>query len=242
MSNSRSIANQPMSNKDLKKIKIGVYQLVPNQNNTAKFVEKGYVKYGKNFDDEVLKLDFLKNENIKFKVDSDRVRFNEEIYFQFYKDNVASTYMSMTDRIPIFHCSVMYQKKILMGNLFNIYLFFKIDDAKSIKSFKELTSNNLKGKFEFIIEFNNRKEELPFENFTTYQDLIKDLIELLSTDVMTEIINSELDKKGEERVKQYGKVDDYIIPDKVVNFEELVKKYEESNGNMDEIEKIYNSF
>ena len=241
MSNSRSVANQTISNKDLKKIKIGVYQLVPNQNNTAKFVEKGYVKYGKNFDDETIKLDFLKSEDIKFKIDSDRVRYDDEIYFQFYKDNVASTYMSMTDRIPIFHCSVMYQRKILMGNLFNIYLFFKIENTKSIKSFNELTSTNLKGKYELMIEFNDRKEELPFENFVSYNEMVKDIVELLSSDVMKEIINVELNKKDQERVKQYGKVDDYSIPDKVVNFDELVKKYQENNGNMDEIEKLYNS-
>lgn len=241
MSNSRSVVNQTISNKDLKKIKIGVYQLVPNQNSTAKFVEKGYAKYGKNFDDEVIKLDFLKNENIKFRVDSDRVKFNDEIYFQFFKDNVASTYITMTDRIPIFHCSVMYQKKILMGNLFNIYLFFKIQDTKSIKSFKELTTTNLKGTFEMIMEFNNRKEELPFDKFISYNDLVKDLVELLSSDVIEEIINNELDKKDQERVQQYGKVDDYSIPEKIVNFDELVKKYQENNGNMDEIENIYNS-
>ena len=64
MSNSRSVVNQTISNKDLKKIKIGVYQLVPNQNNTAKFAEKGYVKYGKNFDDEIIKLDFLKDDQV----------------------------------------------------------------------------------------------------------------------------------------------------------------------------------
>ena len=235
MSNSRNV-----SNKELKNIKISVYQLVPNQNNTAKFVEKGIVKYGKNFDDVVIKLDFLKSESIKFKVDADRVKFNDEIYFQFYKDNVASTYITMTDRIPVFHCSVMYQKKILMGNLFNIYLFFKIENAKSIKSFNELTMTNLKGKFELMIEFNDRKEELPFDSFISYNDMVKDIVELLSSDVMNEIINIELNKKDQDRVKQYGKVDDYIVPNTVINFDELVKKYQENNGNMDEIEKLYN--
>ncbi len=227
------------NNQDLKKIKIGVYQLVPQKNNTCKFVEKGYVKYGKNFDDELMNIDFLKNEELKFKVSSNRVNFNDEIYFQFFKDNVASTYISSTTKIPVFHCSVMYQKKILMGNLFNIYLYFNIENAKSYKSFKDLLGSNLKGKFTLEIEFNDRKDDLPFGEFNNFEELVTDLTNILSNDLMTEIINEEMDKKDSERVKQYGKVDDYKIPDKVLNFNDLVKKYEESQGNMEEIEKIY---
>ncbi len=227
------------NNQDLKKIKIGVYQLVPQKNNTCKFVEKGYVKYGKNFDDELMNIDFLKNEELKFEVSSNRVKFNDEIYFQFFKDNVASTYISSTTKIPVFHCSVMYQKKILMGNLFNIYLYFNIENAKSYKSFKDLLGANLKGKFTLEIEFNDRKDDLPFGEFTNFEELVSDLTNILSNDLMTDIINEEMDKKDSERVKQYGKVDDYKIPDKVLNFNDLVKKYEESQGNMEEIEKIY---
>jgi hypothetical protein len=48
-----------------------------------------------------------------------------------------------------------------------------------------------------------------------------------------------MNKKDNDRVKHYVKVDDYKIPDKVLNFNDLIKKYEESHGNMEEIEKIY---
>jgi hypothetical protein len=225
------------NNQDIKKIKIGVYQLVPQTNNTCKFVEKGYVKYGKNFDDELMNLDFLKTNEVK--VSSNRVNFNDEVYFQFFKDNVASTYISSTTKIPVFHCSVMYQKKILMGNLFNIYLYFNIENAKSYKSFKDLLGTNLKGKFTLEIEFNDRKDNLPFEEFNNFEELVTDLTNILSNDLMSEIINEEMNKKDNDRVKQYGKVDDYKIPDKVLNFNDLIKKYEESHGNMEEIEKIY---
>ncbi len=227
------------NNHDLKKIKIGVYQLAPQKNNTCKFVEKGYVKYGKNFDDEQINLDFLKSEELKFEVNSNRVKFNDEIYFQYFKDNVASTYIASTTKIPVFHCSVMYQRKILMGNLFNIYLYFNIENAKSYKSFKELIGTNLKGHYTLEIGFNDRKDELPFNGFNTFEELVLDLTNLLSNDLMSEIINDEMAKKDTDRVKQYGKVDDYKIPDKVLNFDELVKKYEENQGNMEEIEKIY---
>jgi len=133
------------SKKSLKKIKIGVYQTIPNSNNTIKFVEKGYVRYGKNFDDEKMNLDFLDKENLKFKVENNRVKFDDVVYFEFFKDNLTSTYISKTTRIPIFHCSVMYQKKIVLGNLFNIYLFFNISNAKSITSFDQLIGSELNG-------------------------------------------------------------------------------------------------
>ena len=227
------------NNHDLKKIKIGVYQLVPQKNNTCKFFEKGYVKYGKNFDDEQMNLDFLKNKEVQFEVNSNRVKFNDEIYFQYFKDNVASTYISSTTKIPVFHCSVMYQRKILMGNLFNIYLYFNIENAKTYKSFKELIGTSLKGHYTLEIELNDRKDELPFNEFNTFEELVLDLTNLLSNDLMSNIINDEMAKKDTERVKQYGKVDDYKIPDKVLNFNDLIKKYEESQGNMEEIEKIY---
>jgi len=96
------------SKKSLKKIKIGVYQTIPSPNNTIKFVEKGYVRYGKNFDDEKMNLDFVDKNNLKFKVENNRVNFDSEIYFEFFKDNLTSTYISKTTRIPVFHCSVMF--------------------------------------------------------------------------------------------------------------------------------------
>jgi hypothetical protein len=83
------------SNNGLKKIKIGVYQLQAFPDH-AKFTEKGYVKYGKNFNDEVMSLKFLDKDKTSFTVDSDRIKYNDEIYFQFYKDNVASTYFTRT--------------------------------------------------------------------------------------------------------------------------------------------------
>ena len=227
-----------MSKSDLKKIKVGVYQLQASTN-SAKFKDKGHVKYGKNFNDDVLDLTFLDKNKIKFTLDTDKIKYNNEIYFQFYKDNVASTYISKTSKIPVFHCSVMYSKKIIMANLMNIYLYFNIDDTKSYKSLEQLTSSNLKGSYELIIEYNNKREQLPFEKFTTYEDLVNDIIELLSSDLLKVIIEGEIERQDEERIKKYGKAEDYVLPEKTISFNDLVKKYEESNGNMDEIMEIY---
>jgi hypothetical protein len=227
-----------MSKSDLKKIKIGVYQLQASTN-SAKFKDKGYVKYGKNFNDDVLELTFLDKNKIKFTLDTDKIKYNDEIYFQFYKDNVSSSYIAKTSKIPVFHCSVMYNKKIIMANLMNIYLYFNIEDTKSYKSFEQLTSSNLKGTYELIIEYNNKREQLPFEKFTSYEDLVIDIVELLSTDLLKVMINGEIDKQNEERIKKYGKAEDYVLPEKTISFNDLVKKYEESNGNMDEIMNLY---
>jgi hypothetical protein len=225
------------SNKALKKIKIGIYQLQPNtQNNTCKFVEKGYAKYGKNFDDEKLDLDFLQNNTeIKFKIEKTRVKYDDTVYFEFFKDNLASTYITKTTKVPVFHCSVMYQKKVILGNLFNIYLFYNIAEAKSYTSFKQLIDSELKGRFELVIEFSDRTDVLPFDTFTNYNDIITDLLELFSTETMSEIIANELDKKDDERIQKFGRVDNYEIPDKILNFDDLVKKYQETNGDMEKV-------
>lgn len=227
----------PKSN-NLKKIKIGVYQLQAYPDH-AKFAEKGYVKYGKNFNDDVMNLKFLNKENIKFTVENDRIKYNDEIYFQFYKDNVASTYFTKTSRIPVFHCSVMYSRKIIIANLINIYLYFNVDNTKTYKSFNQLISSDLQGTYELIIEYNNKQEQLPFEKFTSYEDLVNDIIEMLSSDLMKGMIEEEIDRRDEERIQKYGKVDDYVLPDKTISFDDLVKKYEANNGNMDEIMEMY---
>ena len=73
---------------DLKKIKIGVYQLQANPN-YAKFKDKGYVKYGKNFNDDVIELTFLDKNKIKFILENDRIKYNDEIYFQFFSRILA---------------------------------------------------------------------------------------------------------------------------------------------------------
>lgn len=220
----------PKGRNTLRKIKIGVYQLEPVSSNHAKFMEKGYVRYGKNFNDEVIKLDFLDKEKIKFEVANNRVKYNDDIYLEFYKDNVASTYFSRTTKIPIFHCAVMYSKKIIIANLLNIYLYFNVENAKSIKSFKELIDSNLKGTYELEIEFNDKKDTLPFEKFTSFEDLIYDIIELCSSEIMDTMIEEELEKRNEERIKKYGKIDDYTIPDKVIKFDDLVKQYQEKGS------------
>jgi hypothetical protein len=134
----------------------------------------------------------------------------------------------------------MYNRKIILANLINIYLYFNIENAKSYKSFNQLTTSELKGTYELIVEYNNKQEQLPFDKFTTYEDLVNDIVDLLSTDLMKQMIEDEIERRDDERIKQYGKVDDYVLPDKTISFDELVKKYESNNGNMDEIMKIYN--
>ncbi len=223
---------------NLKKIKIGVYQLEPYPSH-VKFTQKGYVKYGKNFNDEVIDLKFVDKDKIKFTLDNNRIKYNDEIYFEFYKDNIASTYFTRTSRIPVFHCSVMYNRNIIIANLINIYLYFNVENSKSYKSFDQLTTSDIKGTYELIVEYDKKQEKLPFEKFTSHEDLVNDIIEMLSSELMENMIEEELKRRDEERIKTYGKVDDYVLPDKTINFNDLIKKYESNNGNMDEIMEMY---
>jgi len=225
----------PKGKNTLRKIKIGVYQLKPVSNTHATFIEKGYVRYGKNFDDEIIKLDFLDTEKIKFEVNNNRVKYNDDIYLEFYKDNVASSYFGRTNKIPVFHCAIMYNKKIIIANLANIYLYFNIENPKNIKSFDQLINNPQKGTYELEIEFNDKRDKLPFETFISFEDLIYDIINLCSSDVMDAMIEKELEKRTEDRIKKYGKIDDYTIPDKVIKFDDLVKHYQETGTLSDSI-------
>ena len=61
--------------KELKKIKVGIYQLQAYTDH-AKFKDKGFVKYGKNFNDDVIELDFLDKTNLKFTLQKDRIKYN----------------------------------------------------------------------------------------------------------------------------------------------------------------------
>ncbi len=228
-----------MSDK-LKKIKVGVYQLTPVSSKIGKFKEVGYVKYGKNFDDEIINITKESYPESMFDINNNRVKYNDDIYLQFYKDNLPSTYIANTTRIPVFHCAVMYSQTLLVGNLFNIYLYFNVAEAKSIRSFNQLIDTNLKGTYSLMIEFNDKSDELPIDDFVSIHDTISNIIEMFSSDLLKEIIDNEMAKRLEERIKRYGKPDDYVIPNKIIKFDDIIKKYKESNGDMNQIMEMYN--
>ncbi len=232
-------------------IKIGVYKLVPLNNEHCKYKLKGHVNIDSNFDDDIISLDFLKSiENKNYKILGNKMNklyLDEEIYFQFYKDKVTSVYMTKTDKIPVFHCSIMYNKKVVIGSLFNIYLYFNIEDTKKYKNFKKLTKSEIKGKFELAIEkidFNNKiisRELLPFDNFTNFNELIIKLTNLFFTEEFKKIIYSEYEKCENERLKKHGydNIKEYIVPEqnKIIKFDDLVEKYEKEINEKKKLKK-----
>lgn len=232
-------------------IKIGVYKLVPLNNEYCKYKLKGHVHIDSNFNDDVISLDFLKqNKDKNYKIMGNKMNklyLDDEIYFQFFKDKVTSVYMTKTDKIPIFHCSIMYEKKVVVGSLFNIYLYFNIEDAKKYTSFKKLTRSEIKGKYELAIEkidFNNKivsRELLPLENFTNFNDLITNLTNLFFTEDFKKIIYKEYEQCEKERLKKHGydNIKEYVVPeaDKIIKFDDLIEKYEKEINDKKKLKK-----
>jgi hypothetical protein len=226
--------------KKLKNITVNVFQLEPHAD-YARFNKKGYVKYGDDFDDEVYDLKFLdNNKNNTLTVDNNKVQLTNDIFFQFYKDNIPETYIIKTTKIPVFHCAVMFARKILLSNLLNIYLYFNIQNTKSYKSFHQLSSSNLKGTYELVLEYNGNQQNLPFSKFISLEDLTLDILKLLQSDLVRELINDIIEVNNEECVKKYGKMDDHEVPTNIINFKNLVEKYKTTNGNMDDVMNLYN--
>ncbi len=212
--------------------------------NVAKFNDIGYVKYGTNFDDELIKIDnaFFDDDN-KYKISNNCVELCSNVHMTFYKDNIASTQIMRTQKIPMMHCVFVYHRSIVITKLFDIVLYFSITNAKNIKSFDKLFKSNIYGTYSLEIVFDNKKEVLPLNNelwdeTDVIKSVMKNIIKFSHTEQMKEIIDIEIDKRDDERIKKYEKkiCYDYVIPENPIDFSKLVEEYKnvKNNGNIND--------
>ncbi len=216
-------------------VKRYIYQIKPTySSNQIEFKPIGYIIQGEKIKNELIELDksiFEEGQNYT------KDRFNiYEVYIQFYKYNYVDYELVTSKNYHILLGSVMYNRKLIIGNLCNFMLDFDItEDTTNINSFNELVSSRLNGEVKLRLFLDNKNETFDIE-VKNLNDAIKKIINITTTDNMKNIINTELAKRDAERIKRLGEID-YKIPTKVTNFNDLVKKYKESgdiNKTLDE--------
>lgn len=211
-------------------VKRYIYQIKPTY--SSKYVEFkpiGYIIQGEKIKNELIELDksiFEEGKNYT----KDRYYISDEVYIQFYKYNYVDYELVTSKSYHIILGSIMYNRKLIIGNLCNFMLDFDItEDTTNIKSFNDLTSSRLNGEVKLRLFLDDKVEMFDIE-VKNLNDAIKKIINISTTESMQNIINIELAKRDTERIKQFGEIN-YSIPTKVTNFNDLIKKYKE-NGDI----------
>lgn len=210
-------------------IKRYIYQIKPTySSNQIEFKPIGYIYQGEKIKNELIEIDKSIFEGKEYT--KDRFNISDEIYIQFYKYNYLDYELVTSKSYHILLGSIMYNRKLIIGNLCNFMLDFDItDDTTNIKSFNDLVSSKLIGNIKLRLFLDERNEEFDVE-IKNLNGAIKKIIDITMSENMKNIFNSELAKRDAERIKRLGEID-YKIPTKVTNFNDLIKKYKE-NGDI----------
>jgi hypothetical protein len=207
------------------KRRVNVFQVKAiNNTNTAKISHQGYITDGERFADELIDIggkDIMNNGETALKI-------SPSIFAKFYKCNITDAYLLTNKKLPILYGTVMYERPFTTGYLFNLTVYLEItNDLTLIKDPSKILNTMFTGKYSIDIEIDeNQKETIPLDNFSTYEKITQQLLTIIKTPAMTNIIQIELKKRDEERIKRLGGMMEFTIPKATYNFDELVRKYE----------------
>jgi hypothetical protein len=208
--------------------RVGILQVKAIKNsNTAKINAVGYVDEGYNFADERIDIGSKEIMNNGEK----GLMISKDIFALFYKSNLSDVFLITNKKLPVLYASIMYQRPFTTGFLFNIYVNFEITtDTQKIKDAHDLLNHTFEGRYYVEIEIDEKRNELiSLEKFTSYDEIVKQLITVIKNPAMDGIIQVELKKRDDERIKRLGGMTDYTIPKPTIIFKDLVDKYK--NGN-----------
>lgn len=210
--------------------KINIFQLrAIKDTNKAKILRLGYIYSDTCYEDEEIIIDKEKKSTVKEIID--------DIYLKMYKCRMTDKFVSTNKKLPLLYASLFYQKKFVTGYLFSIYVYFEIvTNTNKIQSLESLLNTDLIGKYTIEIVMDNRTEVIEIDNFQGYEETINQLMEIIETEEMKNIMKIELKKRNDERKERLGEIIEHKPIEPKYNFNELLKKYE--NGeDIDEIMK-----
>jgi hypothetical protein len=177
-----------------------VFRLKPQPHNKiCEIKHVGYLKKNEQLGDEVVEIDTTKEMQEQFGKNVYHVgKFKGyEVFFTIYRTNMLGSYLINKSILPVYNISVMYQKNIVMGYLFDVFIFFDINRSSYVKlsTLKTIVNSQVDGRFMCQIKGD---EEL----ITNKEKLFSDIEE----QVMKEIANNiDMNKPEEEIMKIYNK-------------------------------------
>lgn len=157
--------------------------------------------------------------------DEKSVEIIDNVTIKFNKPNITQTFILANKKLPVMYASVVYNKPLVTGVLFNITMFFEItSDTQKIKSFDQLLQTELEGKFTTNILMDDKAEVIEMDKFSGYPKTVKNIINILKSESMVEIVKAQLKKRDEERIARLGSLADFKPSIPKYNISELANK------------------
>jgi hypothetical protein len=192
----------------------------------------GYVSPTDKLGDEPLEIQTTKNE-IKV-VSKDTLLYGRiegyDITINAYRNNIIGNYLIKNRNLPVCSLQYMYSKNIVIGYLFNIFIYFSLDLSKNyyLKTPKDYVGARIYGKY--IMSIDSDKELVDGINNLTDSDLekyaLEDIAEHMNDKNYTESELVEMIKKNVEEKKEFYKM---LVKGKEVKYTKNIKKMAEDN-------------
>lgn len=184
-----------------------VFRLKPNrlheEDNTIatcqiKFVD--YITPSQKLGDEPVNLNVSDKVKKMYNAHSDYICNIDkyDITVSAYRNNMTGNYMITTKIMPICSLNFMYAKNIVVGYLFNIYLYFILDGLKNyfLKDPKSYMGATIHGNYMIFLET---------ENELKYEELEKRIEKYATEDVAEEITEKNLELSETELLEMINK-------------------------------------
>lgn len=217
-----------MTRQKKKNQKINIYQLEGiKDTNKTKIKIVGYINGDAHYEDEEIIIDETNKSIIK--------EIMESVYVKMYKCRMTDDYVAKYKKLPLMYASLFYEKKFVTGYLFSIYIYFEIKtDTNKFKSLEALLNSVLEGKYSIEIVMDEKSEIIEIDSFGGYNETVNNLMEIIKTEEIGNIIKSELKKRDDERRERMGNIVENKPKEPKYNFTELLNKYQ----NEEDLNKI----
>jgi hypothetical protein len=149
-----------------------------------------------------------------------------------YKNNMTGSFIIKNTKLPIMSLQFMYKKNIVVGYLFNIFIYFELDEEsiKSLTNAKKYVGARVTGKYRVNIEYgddllldeNRKRLKDCIENYST-----QDIAEFLSKnnkDLSDNEMSDMLIKDIEEKTRFYNSLLDGYEIEKFKNIKKFVNE------------------
>jgi hypothetical protein len=169
----------------------------------------------------------------------------KDVYGEIYLCNVTGKFLMSTKRLPVLCTKIIYSKTVTRHHLLAICLLFNINS--DIKSVNDLLGIRLRGTYSVEINIDGQireisADELDSGNFSTNDEIIKQMIKFTKSKSMNIIIDDILKIKEDDKIKQFGNFYHEVateIPVPTISFKNLdsIKQRIEAANNRPIIKK-----
>ncbi len=213
--------------------RVNIYQLNGIKDTNKGCIKNvGYIYSDSQYDDEEIFFDKKKQITTKEIMDC--------VFIKMYKCRMTDEYVAKHKKLPLMYTSIYYQKKFITGYLFSVYVYFEItSDTSKIKTINSLLNTELNGKYSIEIVMDEKCEVINMKQFDGYDKVIDNMVNIINTDEMKDIIKRELNKRDSERKEQMGNIIENKPNEPKYNFTELLNEYEKGNNIDDVLKKIF---